>query len=251
MELLPLLRWGWRRRLVLAGALVASIAAFVGLGGGRSSGASTAVAWTQVALDTPRSQLAAATPTGADTLPWRASLLMDLLATDASTKELAQRLGVTQDEVTVLDPNAAVPIVQTSTAVASAKAASLIATPLALEVFLPDPSLPVISIEAGASQRSRAERLLAAAVAFLKSQASPGGPFSSPIKTDADPRNHNLQPFAVDQVTPVQVKVFPSSAMAMKPIAGALFVFVLCCVLGGRGASLRRRLRPRSRALAA
>src|SRR5581483_3971798 len=137
MELLPLLRWVWRRRLVLLGALAASIAAFVGLGGGRSSGASTAVAWTQVALDTPRSQLAAATPTGADSLPWRASLLMDLLATDASTKELAQRLGVTQDEVTVLDPNAAVPSVQTSTALASAKAASLIATPLALEVFLP------------------------------------------------------------------------------------------------------------------
>lgn len=250
MELLPLLRWGRRRRLVLVGALVASIAAFVGLGGGRSSGATTAIAWTQVALDTPRSQLAAATPTGADSLPWRASLLMDLLATDASTRELAQRLGVTQDEVTVVDPAASVPIVQTSTAVASAKAASVIATPYALEVFLPDPALPVISIEAGASQRSRAERLAAAAVTFLRSQASPGGRFSSAIKTDADPRSHTLQPFAVDQITPVRVKVFPSSGLAMKPIAGALFVFLLCCILGGRLASLQRRRRPHGRALA-
>lgn len=251
MELLPLLRWGWRRRLVLVGALVASIAAFVGLGGGKSSGATTAIAWTQVALDTPNSQLAAATPTGADSLPWRASLLMDLLASDASTREIAQRLGVTQDELTVLDPAASVPIVQTPTAVASAKAAFQIATPYALEVFLPDPSLPVITIEAGASQRSRAEQLLAAAVAFLKSQASSGGRFISPIKTDADPRSHTLQPFTVDQVTPVQVKAFPSSGLAMKPIAGALFVFLLCCVLGGRLASLRRRIRSHGRALAA
>jgi hypothetical protein len=176
---------------------------------------------------------------------------MDLLATDASTRQLAHSVGTTQDAVTVFDPAASVPLVQTSTAVASAKAASMIATPYALEVFLPDPSLPVISIEAGASQRSRAERLAAAAVAFLKSQASPGGRFSSPIKTDADPRNETLQPFTVDQITPVQVKVFPSSALAMKPIAGALFVFLLCCVLGGRLAALRRRTRTPGRALAA
>jgi hypothetical protein len=251
MELLPLLRRAWRRRLVLVGALVASIAVFVALGGSRSSRATIAVAWTQVALDTPHSQLVAATPAGADTLPWRASLLMDLLASDASTRAITQRLGATQDELTVVDPSASLPTVQTSTAVASAKAASLLATPYVLEVFLSDPSLPVISIEAGAARRSGAERLAAAAVAFLKSQASPGGRFSSPIRTDADPRSETLQPFTIDQLTPVQVKLFPSSAQSLKPIAGALLVFLMCCAFGGRLASLARRLRPPSRALAA
>ena len=139
MELLPLLRWGWPRRLVLAGALVASIAAFLALGGSRSSGATSAVAWTQVTLDTPRSQLAAAAPAGADTLSWRASLLVHLMATDASTRELANRLGVTQNELAVVDPSLLAPTVRTSMAVASAQAAPLVAAPYSLDVFLPDP----------------------------------------------------------------------------------------------------------------
>jgi hypothetical protein len=248
MELLPLLRWGWRRRFVLVGALVASVAAFVALGGNRSSGATAAVAWTQVALDTPRSQLASAEPAGADTLSWRAPLLMDLLASDASTRELTQRLGVAQSELAVVDPSAAVPIVQTSMAVASAKSASTVATPYALEVFVPDPAVPVISIEAAAPQPSSAERLATAAVAVLKSQASPGGRFSSLIPTDADPRQQTLEPFAIDQVAPVRVMLFPASTLSLKAIAGALFVFVLCCVLGSR---LARRPRPGSRALVA
>jgi len=249
MELLPLLRWGWRRRLVLVGALVASVTAFVALGGNRSSGgAAGAVAWTQVTVDTPHSQLAAAAPTGADTLSWRASLLTHLMATGASTRELASRLGVAQNELAVVDLGLSVPIVQTSMAVASSLASSLVATPYTVDVFLPDPTLPVISIYTVAPQRSGAERLAAAAVAILNSQASPGGRFSSLIPTDADPRRRTLQPFAIHQVAPVRVMLVPASTTSLKPIAAALFVFVLCCVLGSR---LARRLRPRSRALAA
>ena len=175
MELLPLLRRGWRRRWVLVGAVVASVAAFVALGGSRSSGATSAIAWTQVTLDTPRSQLVTAAPAGADTLPWRAALLVHLMTTDASTRELANRLGVSQNELAVVDPSLVAPAVQTSMAVASSKAAFLALTPYALDVFLTDPTVPVISIEAGALQPAGAERLATAAVAVLKSQASPGG----------------------------------------------------------------------------
>ena len=249
MELLPLLRWGWRRRVVLLGALLASVAAFVVLAGSRSSGAtSSAVAWTQATLDTPRSQLAAAAPTGADTLPWRASLLVHLMATDALTRELANRLGVNQNEVQVVDPSLSAPTVQTSMAAASAEAATQAVTPYTVLVFLADPGLPVISIEAGASQSSGAKQLAAAAVAILKSQASPGGSFSSSIRTDSDPLSRTLQPFGIDQVAPVEVTVFPASTLSLKAIAGALFVFVLCCVLGSQ---LARRIRPRRRALTA
>lgn len=246
MELLSLLRWGWRRRLVLAGALVASVVTFVALGGSRSSGATSAVAWTQVTLDTPRSQLVAATPAGADTLSWRASLLVHLMATDASTQELAERLGVTANQLAIVDLSLSVPTIQTAMASASAKAASLSAVPDTLEVFMTDPTLPVISIEAGAPQPAAAERLATAAVAILKSQASPGGRFSSPIPTDADPRSRTLQPFAIHQVAPVQVKQFQASTLSLKAMAGALFVFLLCCVLG---AWLVRRPGSRSRAL--
>lgn len=246
MELLPLLRWGWRRRLVLVGALVASIAAFVALGGSRSSGATSAIAWTQVTLDTPHSQLAAAAPAGADTLSWRASLLTHLMATDASTRELASRLGVTQNELGVVDLRLSVPLVQTSMAVASSEAGFLAATPYSADVFLPDPTLPVISIEATAPQSSSAQRLAKAAVAILNLQASPGGRFSSSIPTDADPRRRTLQPFGIARVAPVQVMLVRASTTSLKPVAGALFVFLLCCVLGGRLAALARRLRPRS-----
>lgn len=244
MELLPFLRWVRRRRWVLVGAVVAAVAAFVGLGGSRSSGASTAVAWTQVTVDTSQSQLAAAAPAGADTLPWRASLLVHLMATDASIRQLASRVGAPQNEVGVVDPGLSVPTVQTAMAEPSALAANEITTPYTLEVFLAGPELPLISIEAGAPQASEAKRLAAAAVALLKSEGSPGGSFSSPIKTDADPRSETLQPFALNQVAPMQVTVFPASSLSLKAVAGAMFVFLLCCILGSQ---LARRLPPRKR----
>lgn len=248
MELLPLLRWSWRRRFVLLGALVASIAAFVALSHSRSPRSSSAVSWTQVTLETPRSQLAAAAPAGADTLSWRASLIVHLMATDSSTRELARRTGVTQSEVTAVDPSLSVPSVASSTAAAVAQAASLVTTPYAVDVFLPDPATPVVSIEAGAPTPAGAERLAAATVAVLKSQASPGGRWSSSILTDADPLDRTFQAFTIDQVAPLRVMVFPAPSTSLKAVAAALFVFVLCCVLGCR---LVRRLRPRSRALAA
>ena len=42
-------------------------------------------------------------PGGADTLPWRASLLVHLMTTDATQRKLAQRLHVRPDEVVVID----------------------------------------------------------------------------------------------------------------------------------------------------
>ena len=73
MELLPIFRLIWRRRLLLGAGLVAAIAAMVVFGG--KSATRSYVAWTQVTLDTPKSQLVAAAPAGGDTLAWRASLL--------------------------------------------------------------------------------------------------------------------------------------------------------------------------------
>ena len=89
MELLPILRLIWRRRILLGAGLVVSLALALGSAARRQS--SSALAWTRVNLDTPKSQLVNSAPGGADTLPWRASLLIHLMATDATQRRLAQR----------------------------------------------------------------------------------------------------------------------------------------------------------------
>ena len=129
MELLPIFRLIWRRRLLLGAGLVAAIAAMVVLGG--KSATSSYVAWTQV-LDTPKSQLVAAAPSGGNTLAWRASLLSHLMATEVSKQDLARRIGVRSDQVGVADPSLALPTVPTNTAVAASKAALGITTPYRL-----------------------------------------------------------------------------------------------------------------------
>ena len=154
MELLPLLRWGWRRRLVLVGALVAAVAAFVGLGGSRSSGASTAVAWTQVTLDTPQlpASRGSAGGRGHAALACVAARAFDGdRRLDPSAREPARRdpertWGSRSEPLGADRPD--------RNGGTSALAATEITTPYTLEVFLADPELPLISIEAGAPQAS-------------------------------------------------------------------------------------------------
>lgn len=227
MELLPILRSLVRRRLGLAVGLLATIVVFVGLGGTKPATRSSPVAWTSVSLDTPKSQLVYVAPSGADTLPWRASLLTHLLATPTLTEELAGRVGVAPDQVGVADPNLDVPLLETTPALDAAKAASASAAPYVLTPFIKDNSLPVISIEAVGPNRAGAVRLARAAVVVLQSQASAGGTFTSPVKTDA--KVSKLQPFVVDQVAPIRVKVLTASKPPIKAIGAALFIFVFWC----------------------
>ena len=91
MEFLHLLRRLWRRRILLGAGVLVAAATLVASGGTSPVTAQGGLASTSVALDTPRSQLVAAAPVGADTLAWRASLLAHLMATNASRMELAGR----------------------------------------------------------------------------------------------------------------------------------------------------------------
>lgn len=249
MELLPIFRLIWRRRLLLAAGVFGALALFVALGGTKPVTTSSAVAWTSVALDTPKSQLVDVAPSGADTLAWRASLLTHLMTTDTSTQELARRLRVGEDQVMVVDPLLAVPLVTTSMAKAAGTAASLTVTPYVLTVFVKNDSLPVISIEAAAPDRAGAERLADAAVAGIESQASPGGPFTSRIATNA--KVFRLQPFVVGQVAPVRVKLLPATALPVKAIGASFFVFLLWCAGAPLLLGLSRRFRARPTALRA
>jgi hypothetical protein len=221
MELLSLIRLLWRRRLVLAAGVALAVVAAVGLGGPppRSSG----LAWTRVALDTPSSELVDSAPSGYDTLPWRASLLSHLMATDATQRALAQRLGVRQDRVAVVDSNLAVPEVPDMVAKKAADASVPTGAAYVVTVGTNDPALPVISIQAAAPSPSGATRLAQAAVALLEAQASRGGPFKSGIRSNpAVPLR--LQRFVVQVVAPLRVKRVVASAIPIKPIGAAIFI---------------------------
>jgi hypothetical protein len=249
LEILPVIRLVWRLRLHLAVGLVAAIAALVALGGTKPATSASALAWTRVALDTPRSQLVNSAPLGADTLTWRASLLTHLMTTDALQRALARQLGVPADQVAVVDPTLNVPAAPASMPTRAAEAASLTTAPNVVTVLVPNDVLPVISVEAAAADPAGAKRLAQAAVAVLRSQASAGGSFSSQIATGG--KLLQLQPFLVEQVAPVRVKLVKATALPLKALGASLFLLVVWSagVLLLPGAA--RRARGRRAALAA
>jgi hypothetical protein len=257
MELLPILRLIWRRRLLLGAGLVVSLALALGIGGPPPS--SSALAWTRVNLDTPTSQLVNAAPGGADTLPWRASLLVHLMATDATQRQLAQRLHVRPDEVVVDDTALKLPIVPASIPAAAAEAAQVTRAPYVLTIALTNPMLPTIAIEAAAPEGAGAKRLAAAGVAILESQASlSDARYSSKILTGGG-FALKRQPFVVHQVAPIRAKPVTQRVISPKQIGPPLFLLALWTAAalllpGGRlsaGAGRVNPPRPRRRAPAA
>ena len=220
------------------------------LGGTKSVTTKSAVAWTRVALDTPKSQLVDAAPNGVATLTWRAGLLTHLIATDASTQDIARRLGVRADQVLVVDPTLAVPAVSTAMAQGASTAASLGVARYTLIVANDNDAVPVITIEALAINPASAQRLAAAAVALLESQASPGGRFVSHVHTGSA-TGSKLQPFKVEQVAPIRVKLLSSSSTPSKAIGASGVVFAFWVAGGLLMPALIRRIRARARMLTA
>jgi hypothetical protein len=229
MELLPVLRSIWRRRLLVATGVLGAAVIMVGLGGTQPLTSTSAAAWTEVALDTPQSALAEVAPPGAETLSWRASLIAHLMATDTSIQDLARQVGVPASQVMLVDPALDQPLVATAMAQAATKAADRSSAPYALTVSVQNP-LPLISIEAAAPGRRSAVHLADAAVTLLESESSPDGPFTSEIATADGVLKR--QPFVVEQVAPVRVKLLSSTSVPLKPIAASLVAFVLWCTAG-------------------
>ena len=248
MELLPVIRRIWRRRILLAAAVVCAVGAFVALGGPHPPAATSGLAWTSVALDTPKSQLVAVDTPGADTLAWRASLLAHLMGTDNTTRQLAQRLGLNQYAVMVVDPTFAFPLVPSALPQEASVTAGLAVAPYMLAVYVNSDALPVISLQAAAPDRASAQRLAEAAVAVLESRASAGGTFSSHVVTGG--RGFKLQAFDVKQVAPLRVKELSVAALPTKALAAAMFMFLAVCAGGvllpqlSRRAWHQRRARP-------
>jgi hypothetical protein len=244
MELLPLLRLIWRRRLALGAGIIIAVALAIVIGAPPAG--SSAVAWTRVAVDTPTSQLVKSAPGGVDTLPWRASLLIHLMRTDAVQHEIAQRLSVRPDEVAVVDPDLAIPEVPASMPTEASDAAAITVAPYVLTVQMPNQFLPMISVEAAAPDGAGARRLAAAAVAVLESQSSnPDSRYSSIIKTGSG-APPTYQGFVVSQVAPIRAKPVAASVMPVKQIGAPLFLLGLwaAAVLLLPGRRRRPRMAP-------
>ena len=94
--------------LILAGALVA-IAHLRGHRRRALLGLRAPPPETRVALDTPTSQAVTVAKQGADTLVWRAGLLADQMASEPIIDEIASEIGVSPDQIAVVDPYLATP----------------------------------------------------------------------------------------------------------------------------------------------
>jgi hypothetical protein len=232
MEVVAALAALWRRRfrVVLGGVL--SVALGVTLGG--SPVPSSGLAKTRVVLDTPRSQLVSGAPSGAATLPWRATLAATLLGTDTARRQMAAEIGIPVDQLAVTDFELAAPFVPASLPRAAVKAADATVESYSLVVHT-DNSLPVVSIGTSAPDRASATRLAEAAVHALQALATP---FDTP----------DLQGMSVQQVGPIDSRELPGGAGHMKMAAMAVVLFGLWCsvliVTGMRRKPKRRARRP-------
>jgi hypothetical protein len=243
MELLPILRLMWRRRLPLAVGAVVALAALIGMGGTKPITTKTSIAWTSVALDTKKSQLVDVAPSGGSTLAWRASLLGDLMMTTSASQDLARRIGVPSDQLLVDDGDLGQPLVPTAMATAASNASTDPTAPYMVSVFTQDDTLPVISVNAAAPTAAGATALANAVVAEMGTHASSGGSFTSTIATGTE--GLERQPLVINQVSPTRVKVLTSTSLPTMAIASSFLLLVVWfagCLIAPRMLERMRRL---------
>jgi hypothetical protein len=180
MELLPILRLAWRRRLALGLGVVLALA--LGLMSARGAATNQGVASTRLLLDTPVSTLVDAAPKGAETLGWRTELLADLMTTWPVRLQIARETHVSVQQVVVVNPTLNTPVLPTTLPRRAAGVAASAAATFVLTV-LADPALPMVSMEASAPSRDAAARLVAAGVSALKTAAAvaPDVPRTQPV----------------------------------------------------------------------
>lgn len=165
MELVPILRLAWRRRIALGLGVVVSVALALVLARGEAP--STGVASTRLVLDTPVSQLVEAAPKGADSLGWRTELLSDLMTTAPVRRQIASSAGMPLAQLAVINPVLNNPVLPTTLPRRASKIAAGATEPYVLTV-LADGTLPVLSIQGRAPTVAAAARLVSAATATLK-----------------------------------------------------------------------------------
>ena len=221
MELLGAVLILWERRVVVAIGVIVAVAA--GLLVDRASGASPGgsipgTGTVRVVLDTADSQLLKAAPRGADTLPMRASLLADTLASSAGKSLVARESGVDPFDLVVVIPAATKdPTSETPLVKRIAKVTAAVHAPYVVEASVDDVT-PIISIKATAPDDAQVRRLTAAAVASLRSLL---------VAVDGS----DSKGFVLDTVAPIRVERTPVESHAAVVMLGtALAVFCAWCL---------------------
>jgi hypothetical protein len=208
------LRRLWRRRIQVAIGAVVAVAIAFALGG--SAVPRSAVGATRVLIDTPRSDLVAVSSRGMDSLSWRATLLAMLLGTETAHDQLAREMGVAVGQVAVVDQELTTAANPAALPVAALLSASETPEPYVLKVATDD-SLPIVSIQTSAADRTAAARLAAAAVHVLESGASPRD-------------TPDLQGLRFEQIDPVTAVEIAGRQGRTKTAMTAVFVFCVWCI---------------------
>ncbi len=173
MELVAIVSVLWARRLVVGLGAVVAIGAGTFAIRAISPGATTApwVASARVLIDTTDSQLVTVAPKGVGTLPMRALLIADVIASDPLKSLLANNAGVPANQPDVLGPSSRAPEVLTPLVTKAAKFAAAAPDPYVLSLYA-DGQSSIIAIEATAPDAARAATLAGAAINVLKASVS-------------------------------------------------------------------------------
>ena len=235
MELVALLRVLWRFRLaVAAGSLVAVALGVVAI---RGTTQHLGVASMRVMVDTPRSQTVDVAPNGAETLQWRTELLADLMAYEPFREDIARRMDIDEDALSVSTPYLSVPEVPAPLASAAVDAAAADSPePYHVEIQAASP-LPMIGIDVRAPDRDAAGRLAEAAAAAM-SASSTSEAASAPQK------------YVVDSVgSPKARAISDGPRRVMAPLVALVVAGLWCaCIILFDGLRARRRATARSAA---
>ena len=170
----------------------------------------------RVLLDTADSQLVNAAPRAADTLPMRALLLADLMASDEGHALVARDAGLRPKELAVFDPSAeTLPAVRTPLLTRAAALPLTAGVPNVLNVHA-DTDAPTIAIEAHAPGAGQAHALADAAVAGLKSLIDAHG-------------DHGQGRLTLEPVTPPRVLPAASAGGRVPAFVPAVVILALWC----------------------
>ena len=240
MELVAILRLLWARRILVGvGAVLATAACAAAVAGPVATSlrpSALGIATARLFLDTPSSQLVRAAPKAVDTLPMRATLLADLLASEPIRARIAHRSGVPREALDVLGPSSRVePGMPTPLATAAAAAEGARGA-YQLRVYAA-PDAPTIAIDAQAPTARAAAALVQSATTALRSLLPAGG------RSDA---------FVLRTLAAPHAKQVPTdSRRRLVALFGALALFPLWCGglviaagLAGRARARRRAAQP-------
>jgi hypothetical protein len=213
MDSLVFPRTLWRRRIIVSLGAVLAIAAAAKFAAGSGDGGARAEV--RVLLDTPQSQLINADPARVESLPWRATLLSQLLGTEPARRQIAGEAGIPANRLAVVNSDLATPILPAALSLTAAEAAAYPHEAYVLSVHS-DATIPLISLEAQAPDRGAATRLAEAAAHALKISAAP-----------AD--MPEARSFIAEPVGPITTRSLAAGHRTLLVLGVATFLFGLWC----------------------